>query len=65
MTDLLQDRLGPAGDRFYAELMTAQRTLSTEEAQRFNARLILLMANAIGDGETLAALIREAARHRA
>lgn len=65
MTNLLQDRLGPAGDRFYAELMAAQRTLSTEEAQRFNARLILLMANAIGDADTLAALIREAARHKA
>ncbi|AZN71658.1 DUF2783 domain-containing protein [Georhizobium profundi] len=65
MTDILQDRLGPAGDRFYAELMAAQRALSNDEAQRFNARLILLMANTIGDGETLSALIREAARHKA
>jgi hypothetical protein len=62
--DLLQDRLGPAGDEFYASLMAAHRDLSFEESARLNARLVLLMANAIGDHERLAAILREATTRR-
>jgi hypothetical protein len=36
-------------DDFYAELINSQRDLSEEEALRMNARLILLLANHIGD----------------
>jgi hypothetical protein len=60
MDDLFEDRLKANGDRFYAELMAAHRDLSFEESARLNARLVLLMANAIGDGETLRALLEKA-----
>ena len=60
MDDLFEDRLKANGDRFYAELMAAHRDLSFEESARLNARLVLLMANAIGDGETLRALLERA-----
>jgi hypothetical protein len=60
MDDLFDDRLKANGDRFYAELMAAHRDLSFEESARLNARLVLLMANAIGDGETLRALLERA-----
>jgi 3-(3-hydroxy-phenyl)propionate hydroxylase len=36
-------------DGFYAELIDSQRDLSEEQALRMNARLILLLANYIGD----------------
>lgn len=58
--DILDDRLKGAGDRFYADLMAAHRDLTPEESARLNARLVLLMANAIGDGETLRELLDRA-----
>lgn len=61
MDDLFDDRLKAEGDRFYAELMAVHRDLSFEESARLNARLVLLMANAIGDGEELRALLEKAA----
>jgi len=36
-------------DGFYAELIGSQRDLSEEDALRMNARLVLLLANHIGD----------------
>lgn len=48
-------------DAFYADLLAAHETLTKEESDAFNARLILLMANNIGDRNTLSALL-EAAR---
>jgi hypothetical protein len=60
MDDLFEDRLKGEGDGFYAELMAAHRDLSFEESARLNARLVLLMANAIGDGEVLRALLEKA-----
>lgn len=56
-----RDRLGAAGDDFYAALMAAHEGLSFEESARLNARLVLLLANQVGDLETLRAAI-EAAR---
>lgn len=56
-----RDRLGAAGDDFYAALMAAHEGLSFEESARLNARLVLLLANRVGDLETLRAAI-EAAR---
>ncbi len=38
-----------AGDDFYEALIEMHRDLSDEDSQRVNARLILLLANQIGD----------------
>lgn len=43
-------------DGFYEELINAQRDLSDEQSQLMNAKLILILANHIGDRE----LLREA-----
>lgn len=43
-------------DGFYEELIDAQRGLSDEQSQLMNAKLILILANHIGDRE----LLREA-----
>ena len=40
-------------DEFYAELLAAHDGLSKAESDAFNARLILLLANHIGDREVL------------
>jgi hypothetical protein len=58
-----RDRLGVAGDDFYAALMAAHEGLSFEESARLNARLVLLLANQVGDMETLKAAL-EAAKDR-
>lgn len=55
-----RDRLGGAGDHFYAALMAAHEGLTFDESARLNARLVLLMANAIGDLEELQALLAAA-----
>ena len=60
MIDLGQDRLGKHGDDFYEALIAAHDGLSVDESARFNARLVLVMANAIGDIETLKAIIEKA-----
>jgi hypothetical protein len=44
------------GDDFYQLLIDAHRDLSAEDSARFNARLILLLANHVGDLD----VIREA-----
>jgi hypothetical protein len=50
MSDLRQDE-GFAGqaDDFYARLLAAYRGLSDAEGHALNARLVLLLANHIGD----------------
>jgi len=45
-------------DDFYAELIGAQRDLSEEESMRVNARLVLLLANHVGDRAVLSEAIR-------
>ncbi|MGJ4954972.1 DUF2783 domain-containing protein [Bradyrhizobium sp. HKCCYLRH2015] len=45
-------------DDFYAELIGGQRDLSEDEALRMNARLLLLLANHIGDRAILSEAIR-------
>lgn len=55
-----QTGLGPHGDDFYEELMKAHEGFSDEESHAFNARLVLLMANKIGDMETLRTLMKSA-----
>ncbi len=40
-------------DGFYSELLVAHDGLSKDESDRLNARLILVLANQIGDREIL------------
>jgi len=54
--------LGTAGDDIYAALVEAHRGLSEEEARRLDARLILLLANHVGDAETIREAIAQARR---
>ncbi|MEY2736702.1 MAG: hypothetical protein RLZ58_2111 [Pseudomonadota bacterium] len=55
-TDLnLQD-----SDGFYEQLMDAHLGLSAEQSQLLNARLILLLANQVGDAGVLARCIETA-----
>ncbi len=55
-----RDRLGASGDDFYAALMAAHEGLSMEESTRLNARLVLLLANEVGDLERLRAVLAAA-----
>lgn len=45
-------------DGFYAAIMQAHRDLTPEQSRRLDARLVLILANHIGD----AAVLREALR---
>ena len=49
-------------DDFYERLLDAHRGLSAEESTQLNARLILLLANQIGDGAVLAECVAAAAK---
>jgi hypothetical protein len=49
-------------DDFYAALLQAHEGLTKPESDAFNARLILLMANRIGDLTELEALLKAARR---
>jgi Protein of unknown function (DUF2783) len=51
------DRLSPHQDEFYSALMQAHAGLSEAESHALNARLLLLMANHIGDLAALRDLI--------
>jgi len=51
----------PDPDGFYEELIRAHSGLTKEQSDAFNARLILTLANHIGDREVLTAAL-EAAR---
>ena len=50
----------PDPDGFYEELLSAHEGLSDDDSAALNARLILLLANHIGDRDTLGAAIRAA-----
>ena len=51
-----EDKLGADGDTIYAALMHAHSGLSETQSHALNARLILLMANEIGNKEKLVEL---------
>ena len=55
-TSHLQD-----GDGFYEQLLDAHQDLSRDQSELLNARLILLLANQVGDARVLQECI-EAAR---
>ncbi|MDK9695501.1 MAG: DUF2783 domain-containing protein [Siculibacillus sp.] len=50
----------PDPDGFYQELIDSQRDMSDAEAQMMNCRLILVLANHIGDREVLRAALKVA-----
>lgn len=50
----------PDPDGFYATLVAAHEVLSIEQSADFNARLIFLLANQVGDQATLMACINAA-----
>ena len=50
----------PDPDGFYQELLAAHEGLSKEESDAFNARLILTLANHIGDRAVLRAALKAA-----
>jgi hypothetical protein len=52
-----------APDDFYADLLAAHEGLSKAESDALNARLILVLANHVGDRDTLHAAL-EAAQKR-
>ena len=49
-------------DDFYADLLAAHEGLSSEASAALNARLLLVLANHIGDRAVLAEAIAAAAR---
>ncbi len=52
----------PAADDFYAELLSLHDGKSKDESDAINARLILLLANHIGDQGILAEALSAAAK---
>lgn len=53
-------RLGARADDVYAALIEAHRGLSDEASARLNARLVLILANQIGDAGIVLAVIARA-----
>ena len=45
-------------DGFYEELINSQRDMSDEEASLMNCKLVILLANHIGDREVLGEALR-------
>ena len=60
MSPIAPDRLSPDQDDFYAALMAAHAGLSLDESHARKARLVLMMANRIGDIADLRTLLRQA-----
>lgn len=50
----------PDQDGFYDELLRAHEGLSKEQSDAFNARLILLLCNHIGDRDVIRAVLAAA-----
>lgn len=59
-----RDRLGAAGDDFYEALMEAHEGLDFEASAALNARLVLILANCVGDGQMLKAALEAAKAER-
>jgi hypothetical protein len=47
-------------DAFYERLLDAHQGLSREQSEQLNARLILILANQVGDAQVLRACIEAA-----
>ncbi|WP_424943752.1 DUF2783 domain-containing protein [Aliiroseovarius crassostreae] len=59
-TDLILTPNIDGADDFYAELLEAHEELSKEKSDALNARLLLVLANHIGDRAVLSAAISTA-----
>ena len=57
-----RDNLFPRGDEFYEKLMQAHEGLTHQDSEALNARLVLMMANTIGDVDTLKEIIAKASQ---
>jgi len=53
MVNLITELNLDCPDEFYEALLDAHRDLSDDESRELNARLILILANQIGDSATL------------
>lgn len=62
MTDLITTPNINDADDFYADLLALHDGHSKEASDAINARLILLLANHIGDRKILAQAMRDAAK---
>lgn len=62
MTTLITSPNIPDADGFYAELLAVHEGLAPEASAALNARLILLLANHVGDRAVLSEALQEAAR---
>jgi len=58
-----QEGFAGRGDDFYEHLVEAHRGLSEAESAALNARLVLLLANHIGDMDVLSQALHAARRH--
>ncbi len=65
MPDLILTPNIPGADDFYAELLASHEGLSDEASDALNARLILVLANHIGDRAILSKALRAAALNQA
>lgn len=62
MADLITDPNLADPDGFYAELLAAHDGLEEAASHALNARLVLIMANHIGDREAISAALALAKR---
>ena len=62
MTTLGDDKLKGRGDEFYAALMAAHEGLSSEESVKLNAKLVLILANEVGDVDVIKSALERAKR---
>ncbi len=62
MNDLILTPNIEPGDDFYADLLAAHEGLSKADSDAFNARLVLVLANHIGDIGVLRQAIAAAGR---
>lgn len=60
MSDVMLEPNIAKPDDFYADLLAAHEGLSKEQSDALNARLILVLANHIGDADVLRAALEAA-----
>ncbi len=58
MSLITDNNLGPQADDIYAKLLDAMEGMTKEQAHRFNARMVLLLMNQVGDSSTIKEAIR-------
>ena len=59
-----KDRLGTEGDAFYELLMSAHDGLSEAESHALNMRLVLMLANELGDIDSITRIVHAAKNSR-